>query len=42
MVKDYLRACLICRTMVEVCRACDALKTLHEQGLVEIMQIKNR
>lgn len=41
-VKDYLRACLICFDMPEVCRVCDALNELAKVGEVEIKGIKNR
>ena len=41
-VKDYLRACLICFDMPEVCRVWDALHRLAEAGVVEIKGIKNR
>lgn len=41
-VRDYMRACFIAFTMPEIRRACDAVVELERQGVVEVLQIKNR
>ena len=41
-VKDYLRGCLVCDSLAEVVTLWKLLKAMADEGLIEVVQIKNR
>jgi hypothetical protein len=41
-VKDYLRGCLVCDSLAEVVTLYELLKAMADEGLIKVVQIKNR